>query len=272
MRKLFLGLAGAVSVYCPLGIVSASAADVAPVEPVSSWTGFYVGAGGGYRWADFDVDTLSCAGVVCNNEADDGIFPGFLPGPTFEDYSTNLNDDGFFGTVQAGFDWEVAPGFVVGIMGDADFGEKLKDNEFNQVNYDAFDNPEAGQAWSAELNEVFTISGRAGFAPTESVLLYGLVGYSFGDAKASYFEGCDFSGDGGGCGEINATNKESLDGWTFGGGGEMKFTDNISGRLEYRYTDLGSIDVSGAAPPNFTGDTETDIIIQSVRATINFRF
>jgi opacity protein-like surface antigen len=62
--------------------------------------------------------------------------------------------------------------------------------------------------------------------------------------------------------------------WTVGAGAEMKFTDNISGRLEYRYTDLGSIDVSGVsgAQEEFTGDTSTDVVVQSVRATVNFRF
>ncbi len=268
MHKIFLGMAGALSVYCALGIVSASAADVAPVEPASSWTGLYVGGGGGYRWADFDVDTLSCDGAVCNTEGNDGIFAGYA-GPTFEEYGTNLDDSGFFGTVQAGFDWEFTPGFVVGLMGDIDFGEKLSDSEFNQVNYVV--GPESGQAWSAEMNELFTLSARAGFAPADNLLLYGLVGYSFGDAKASYFEGCDLNGDGGDCSDINGSSKKSLDGWTFGGGAEMKLTDNISGRLEYRYTDLGSIDVSGASG-TFTGDTSTDVKIQSVRATINFRF
>ena len=232
-----------------------------------------MGAGGGYRWADFDVDTVSCdlSGPGCNYEGAGGVT---YFGSTNEIYDVNLDDSGFFGTVQAGFDWEFTPGFVLGVMGDIDFGNQLEDDKFNQVNYDGFDNPDAGQAWSAELNEVYTLSARAGFAPTESFLLYGLVGYSFGDAKASYFEGCDFSGDGGPCDDINASNKESLDGWTFGAGAEMKFTDNISGRLEYRYTDLGSIDVSGVSggQDQFTGDTSTDVIIQSVRATVNFRF
>jgi outer membrane immunogenic protein len=267
MGKSYLGLAGAISIYCALGVLPASAADVQTAEPASSWTGFYVGGGGGYRWADFDVDTLSCDGVVCNTESDDGVFAGYAG--TFEEYGTNLDDNGFFGTVQAGFDWEFTPGFLVGIMGDADIGEKLKDSEFNQVNYGGVD-PDSGQAWSADMNEVFTLSARAGFTPTDSLLLYGLVGYSFGDARASYFEGCDFSGDGGDCSDISASSKKSLDGWTFGGGAEMKLTDNISGRIEYRYTDLGSIDVSGENG-TFTGDTSTDVIVQSIRATINFR-
>ena len=272
MSKFYLGLAGAVSIYCALGAVSATAADVNVAEPTSSWTGFYVGGGGGYRWADFNVDTVSCdnSGPGCNYEGVGGTtyFDG-----TNEIYKNSLSDDGLFGTIQAGYDWELTPSFVVGIMGDADFGQKLKDNAFNQVNYDSFDNPDAGQAWSAEMNSVFTFSARAGFAPTESLLLYGLAGYSFGSVKATYFEGCDFSGNGGACDDINASNRKTLDGWTLGAGGEVKFTDSVSGRLEYRYTDLGSIKVSGVSGSSsqFTGDTSTDVIVQSIRATINFR-
>lgn len=272
MRKVIRGFASAICVYCALGVVSASAADVAAVEPTSSWTGFYVGAGGGYRWADFDVGTTSCDLSLpdCNFE---GVGDTTYVGPTNEIYDLNLNDDGFFGTLQAGYDFELAHGFVLGIMGDVDFGQKLADDEFNQVNYGGV-NPNSGQAWSAEVNEVFTVSARAGFTPTDSLLVYGLLGYSFGKAEASYFEGCDITGGGGDCDDINASNSKSLDGWTFGAGAEMKFTDNVSGRLEYRHTDLGSIGVSGVSggADQFTGDTDTDVIIQSVRATINFRF
>ena len=36
------------------------------------------------------------------------------------------------------------------------------------------------------------------------------------------------------------TTSDNLDGWLVGGGVERALTDQISARLEYRYTDLGS--------------------------------
>ena len=50
-----------------LALASASsaavAADMAPVPapaPVTSWTGFYLGAGGGLQWADLNLDNKFC--------------------------------------------------------------------------------------------------------------------------------------------------------------------------------------------------------------------
>src|SRR4051794_12977708 len=61
MRRGLLGFLAALA----LGSVSpaAFAADMAPApEPVAvgSWTGFYLGAGGGVGWADIDINHRRC--------------------------------------------------------------------------------------------------------------------------------------------------------------------------------------------------------------------
>lgn len=70
-----------------------------------------------------------------------------------------------------------------------------------------------------------SIRGRAGIAATDSVLLYGTAGFA-----ASQQRVYDAAGTASAVGL----------GYTVGVGSDVKFTDNIFGRLEYRWTDLAS--------------------------------
>ena len=59
MRRTLVGIIAALA----LGSVSpaAFAADMVPEPaPVASWTGFYLGAGGGVGWADLDINRRHC--------------------------------------------------------------------------------------------------------------------------------------------------------------------------------------------------------------------
>jgi outer membrane immunogenic protein len=236
-----------------------TAADIAEVAIVDTWTGLYISAGGGYQWGAFDVDTESCSGADCNNDASDG-----------EIYSVDLEDSGWFATGQLGFDYQIHDSFVIGAMIDVSGGEELEDSEFNEVDYTG-GSDEEGQYWDASLEGMLTLSGRAGFLVTPDALIYGLGGWSWAKAEVSAFEGCDFNDDGGACDDVRADNDETLDGWTLGAGVEWAFIDNFSARLEYRYTDLGSIDAEGSNGI-YSVETETDVTVQSVRLTLNYRF
>jgi outer membrane immunogenic protein len=73
----------------------------------------------------------------------------------------------------------------------------------------------------------FDFSARAGFLAAPSTLFYARTGYS--NARFKLEE------------TVNAVKNRiagSSDGWMLGGGIEQAFTDKISGRLEYRRTDL----------------------------------
>lgn len=276
MMRIPTMLLAPLAAFAVIGMTSLTptmAADIEPIveEPLgANWTGFYLGAGGGFRWADFDVDTESCDDNVgeCNWEGDDGIFAGY--GGTFELYHTSLDDDGFFGTIQGGADYEFTPGFVAGVFASFDFGNDLEDSRFNNVLY--VNEPDSGQFWSASIDNVITVAGRLGFA-FDRGLFYGLIGWSWADAEVSHFEGCDFLLDGGGCGpdDLFANADDTIDGLTFGGGIEWLFTDHISGRLEYRHIEFDEVDLFVESGP-YSAATSTDFDMDSVRATINWRF
>src|SRR5262245_34023972 len=88
---------------------AASAADIrmpvkAPPAPIAvySWTGCYVRAGGGYGMFDQEIRSV-INGVPVGLTADVG-------------------GRGWFGTVQAGCDYQVGSNIVIGAFGDYDFG------------------------------------------------------------------------------------------------------------------------------------------------------
>ena len=79
--------------------------------------------------------------------------------------------------------------------------------------------------------------GRLGYA-YDRYLLYGTGGVAFGDIK-------------------NAGASTTRTGWTLGAGIEAALTTNVTGRVEYRYTDLGSATVGGAT----VSQTSSDLMV-----------
>jgi outer membrane immunogenic protein len=231
------------------------AADIlAEPEPVFDWTGFYIGAGAGWASADFDVEI----------ETD--------PAPDFGEISeADLHDDGFLGTVQAGFDWQISEAFVIGIMGDYTFVD-LDDELANEVCYSGgcvAGDPFEGQIVGAGVDDMITVSGRLGILFDPSWLAYGLVGWTWADVENSYFEGCTDTP----CDNIDFKVDDTADGLTVGGGLEGLITENLSLRLEYRFTNLDEVEHDAESDEACcTAATEVETDVHSIRATLNWRF
>src|ERR1700752_269875 len=75
-----------------------------PPPVVQSWTGCYLGAGGGYGM--WNQDTYA------------ETFPGFVPLTA----PATSGGRGWFGTAQAGCDYQFGSNWLVGAFGDFDFG------------------------------------------------------------------------------------------------------------------------------------------------------
>ncbi len=260
MRRTLIGFIAALA----LGSVSSAAfaADMAVPEPapVMSWTGFYLGAGGGVAWADLDINHRLC-------EVDyDGV--------CFEnsDFRRDFNDSsdaGGVGIVQGGFDYELAPSFVVGVGADATFGDVLGDN--NRKFHDDFFNLD--HRFNHDGSSLVDVYGRAGFAPTQSLLIFGLVGWTWADIDTEFRlrDGDETI--------FHNSDNFSANGLTFGGGVEWKFTDNLSIRGEYRFTDLDNFDNNGHFALDcgnydceFRHRNDIDLDVQRVLFTLNWRF
>lgn len=92
---------------------------------------------------------------------------------------------------------------------------------------------------SANMTWDGSIRGRLGLAMDRSLLYvtagWAVAQYNFGGGRAPAPACCGFSA--------------NVNGWTAGVGWEYAFANNLTGRIEYRYTDYGS--VTGALVPTF---------------------
>jgi outer membrane immunogenic protein len=256
MKKIALA-ATAVSI---LFAGAASAADLpartytkAPVvatAPVFSWTGFYIGAHGGAAWSGQYATSADPASDLATGRL-------------------NSSARAIAG-VHAGYNWEVAQRFVLGIEADA---------TWTDLSTSAFDTNRVGGAvlaggvtFTDRVNWLATVRGRAGFAVAPQLLLYVTGGGAWGDvnnhtvdihtAGPAFPATFDFSG--------------SRTGWVAGAGGEWAFNSNWLARLEYLHYELGGASATGiprvGVPAELSTFTSSTLKIDSVRAGISYKF
>jgi outer membrane immunogenic protein len=260
MRRTLIGFIAALA----LGSVSSAAfaADMAVPEPapVVSWTGFYLGAGGGVGWADVSIDHRLCEldedGKTCEIDSDDNWKRSF----------DESSDGDIIGIVQGGFDWELAPSFVVGVGADWTFGDGISIDR----GHNGDDSPWRHR-WEANVDSMVDVYGRAGFAPTGSLLIFGLVGWTWADVDAGFRLRDELDVEW----RHNSDDTFNANGLTFGGGVEWKFTENLSVRGEYRFTDLDNFNNNGHFDwdeESFRHRNDVDVDVQRVLFTLNWRF
>lgn len=86
-----------------------------------------------------------------------------------------------------------------------------------------------GNSLTIDPRYSFDLSARAGYLLNDETLAYVRGGYANTRVRAETVTG-----------GVTTRASENLDGWLVGAGVERTVTDNISARLEYRYTDLGN--------------------------------
>lgn len=144
--------------------------------------------------------------------------------------------DGLAGGVYGGYNYQLSPNWVAGVEGT--LGLSGADHSFGGVSVD--------QDWEASLR------GRMGYA-FENSMIYGLAGVAGSDVNVS-----------------TATAKDSnvLLGWQIGAGIETQLTQEITGRIEYDYTDLKERGYSlGAA-----GSPDIGLTGHSLKVGVGFKF
>lgn len=154
MRCLQYGLLATVAV---IGFASiASAADMpikaarAPVAVPFSWSGFYIGANGGYGWST-SSNQLALS----------------------DDSPTGLHSKGGFGGGQIGYNFQFSQ-WVVGV--EADFQGASIGDDVNDLNF--------GDTFHSKLTSFGTVRGRLGFA-LDRYLAYVTGGFAYGHINNS---------------------------------------------------------------------------------------
>ena len=250
--------------------------------PIFSWTGFYVGANGGYGWHDPTVtftggDELATL-FTCLHF---GI--GTCPPPV------SFNIRGGLGGLQAGYNRQLNRNVVLGVETDFDWSRIRGMGTSNFFNL--FLSQGNNFIASEKVDWFGTVRGRLGFLLTDRLLAYGTGGFAYGGVKqnvvlntpanfvrvdpqfafacnASVSTEC-FSG----------SSSRTAAGWTAGGGLEYAAWNNVSLRAEYLYINLGkntvnAVDVfrvPGVTPSSFNAAfSQTDFHL--FRIAVNYLF
>jgi opacity protein-like surface antigen len=250
-RKILAGLAS----LTLLDIAVASAADL-PVKapppapmPTYNWSGFYLGAHAGYRWAD------------ANFSGPGYDFGGFPFPPRSESYRPN---GGIFG-VQAGYNFMITPAILAGVEGDWTWGSS-HDNAAGTVFVFALDG--LSFASEAKLQWQATLRGRLGVV-NGPWLFYGTGGVAF--ARVRWTDNSIFIFDGSPTSSAFASDVgKTLTGFAVGAGIEYLWTQNWIARLEYLYENFGNVSVPfGLGPQIGTLDLNN---VNKVRVGISYKF
>lgn len=236
MRRLIIAttvvlLAGAAEA-ADLGMAPPTPAPPPMAAPGFSWTGLYLGLQGGYTWGD------------ANSAYDDPLLAAVAPIDT-------MNLDGWLGGITGGVNYQFANGVVIGLEADiayADISDTVYDVAADVVNSDP------GNTITSKTDVVGSVRGRLGYA-FDRTLLYGTGGLAFSHTTVSATEG-DLSDD------------ANLTGWTIGAGIEQAFTDRISVKFEYLYSEFGDHTWFEGEDYSSTSSSSSS----TVRAGINLHF
>lgn len=157
--------------------------------------------------------------------------------------ANSYNANGFLAGVHFGYNHQIDQ-FVVGIEGDIEW-----------ANLNGDDNGVGGTVDETDFNWTGSIRARLGYA-FDRLLVYGTGGIAFA--------GIDQNNAGG----VPASIQKTYTGWTIGAGAEYAFADNLTTRIEYRYSDFGKEDFAPAGLVPFSND----ITSHSVRLGISYKF
>lgn len=203
------------------------------VEPVFSWTGFYVGANGGYGGGKAQIDQA-------------GSYP----------QSWGINASGATLGGQIGYNYQFANNVVVGAEADlqwADISGQTITTVLGSVQ----------GTFGGSIDYFGTLRARAGYAFGRVLpyvtggAAYGKTSYTFnsvnlGSPASSY----DLSQSGG-----------TQWGWTVGAGLEVALSDHWTVKAEYLYVDLGSLSVTTSTWPR-----TVDLPFNDLKVGVNYKF
>ena len=224
-----------------------------PPPPVFTWQGFYIGAHVGYGWQSVNSQVFESTGALTD--------------------TLSFDRSGILGGGQVGFNWQVAPNWVLGIEGDVSGADIHGTNSACTATGCASSN--------TKFDELATIRGRVGYA-FNTVLLYGTGGWAWSHSSTARTVTCVVAG-GGVCpggpspsaltGQV-ATASGSQDGWVAGGGIEWGFMPSWTAKLEYQHLQFDNLtrNFAYAGFPTASRRIVTNNSTDTVRVGLNYKF
>jgi outer membrane immunogenic protein len=245
MKRLFLGSVALVALG--LGTPAAFAAELRapaytpppPAPPAYTWSGCYIGGGGGYSTGRATQYTAPGAVVT-------PVAPGFRPGavPAGVNITDQFNLSGFIGTGELGCNWQWGA-WVFGIEGDGS-----ATNKEGQA-FETFLVPFLGAgrgAWVAETQERWLVTARARLGLTNfwwfgpQTMVYVTGGGAWAKIDTSEFLPGQFATT---SGHLESNTRS---GWTVGGGLEYAVGYGWSVKSEFLYVKFDDYTTFTTAP------------------------
>lgn len=238
--------------------------------PGSDWTGLYVGGHLGYGLGDIKGVTTTAAGVTGGVAATE---------------SADVDLQGLTKGFQAGFNYQFANGFVLGIEAERIWLKHQKTQKTLATEVPAL----AMRGWyqattQYELDWMTTLRGRAGFA-FDRLFVYGTGGVAW---LKEIEERTQYRVDSAAStalipGEFGEQAAKTRVGWTAGGGFEYALTNNWSLRGEYAFAHFGEEDFlfprarAGVRSPGSSQITNgrqalNELALQTMKMGLNYRF
>jgi high affinity Mn2+ porin len=217
------------AVPCLLAFNAAAAADMptkAPqVQAIFDWTGLYIGAHAGFSRGSSNAVLSDPVATATSN-----VF------------------DGMIGGVQAGYNYRMQSGLLLGVEADFTFPNYLTSNLV--VSRVATARSEVTEQW----DYVGTLRARIGYA-AGPWLVYGTGGFAFTGER---FLNTPDNGD-------NEKKLNTRPGWVAGAGVEYAFAPDWSARLEYLYARFGNADIAFPSGTQYTSSMD----FQALRLGLN---
>jgi len=238
---------------CTVAAADLKAPRKSPSGPgVFTWTGAYAGFNFSYTWTADRRISINSANIYDNTSRTFG--PASALGATG---AVSARLDGFMLGAQAGYNWQFAERWIVGIEGDV-AGAGVRGGGFLPTIVPA----QSGYAVTSatmqrNLEYLGTARGRMGYALSSNLMTYFTGGFAFGgvDATATVrqtlFPSILYSD------PAKADLYKNLYGWTAGAGGELALGPNTSAKLEYLYYRLGGASLSS---PQFSSLAFTGLL------------
>jgi outer membrane immunogenic protein len=215
------------------------------MPPAFSWTGCYIGAGGGYGM--WNQETF--------HETD--------PGHTATSPTQTGGGRGWFGGGQVGCDYQIASSWVIGAQGDWDWANLHATTNFANSSIGDENN---SWTWAA--------GGRIGYVPTA---MPQLLAYVSGGYTQAHFDQINTAKDITGISDGRFLPANTYNGWYIGSGYEygIGFLPGLFWKTEYRYSSFQAADlphvVIATGLSNGTA-SHSEKFIQTIRSELVWRF
>jgi outer membrane immunogenic protein len=218
----------------------AKSPPIVPPVPYYDWSGFYIGGNVGGSWGH----------ASSTNTALDGTFVS----------SGSRNDSAVIGGGQIGYNFMVAPHFLLGAEADVQGSSSRS----------SVTSPDGSNSFASRLDDFGTVRGRAGFT-ADNWLFYGTGGFAWSQGSVTRTQITAVASVPpipAAAGTVETANNTRT-GWAAGAGIEYGITPNWTVRAEYLYLDLGS--VTSVFPLSNRQQT-TSANMSIARIGVNYKF